>query len=263
MNPGGVSEPRASGRFGQRRMSHLRLAVAGRSIYSRGISQKHAKRVYRKPGIARFNEMAFRPRRVRPANDQGGSRVSRGGDPPATGLEGQKHATGPCFLARLSAGRAHAHRTACCDRDHRNTDCPAHYRPCRWSARRHEGLLATIISSRSDWPWRPMKLAHAAYPFGVGGGGPPSFLPRWSPHSQLLAFLEQDAVYNSLNFSGLPWAHNDTFGTENLTGVLTSIAVFLCPSDVGYIADRDGNACNNYRATARDQAHQSGRRSGE
>ncbi len=91
---------------------------------------------------------------------------------------------------------------------------------------------------------------HAAYPFGVGGGAPPSYLPRWSAHSQLLAFLEQAAVYNSLNFSGLPWAHNDTFGTENETGVLTRISVFLCPSDVGFIADRDGNACNNYRACA-------------
>ena len=33
---------------------------------------------------------------------------------------------------------------------------------------------------------------HSAYPFGVGGGAPPSYLPRWSAHSQLLAFLEQN-----------------------------------------------------------------------
>jgi prepilin-type processing-associated H-X9-DG protein len=59
-----------------------------------------------------------------------------------------------------------------------------------------------------------------------------------------------NSVYHSLNFSGLPWAHNASFGTENETGVLTRIAVFLCPSDVGYIADRDGTACNNYRACA-------------
>ncbi len=91
---------------------------------------------------------------------------------------------------------------------------------------------------------------HAAYPFGVGGGAPPSFLPRWSAQSQLLSFIEEPGVYNSLNFSGLPWAHNDRFGTENETGVLTRIAVFLCPSDVGTIADRDGDAVNNYRACA-------------
>lgn len=92
--------------------------------------------------------------------------------------------------------------------------------------------------------------AHMAFPFGVGGGAPPSYLPRWSAHSQLLAFLEQNAVFNTLNFSGLPWAHNNQFGTENETAVLTRIAIFLCPSDVGFIADRDGMACNNYRGCA-------------
>jgi prepilin-type N-terminal cleavage/methylation domain-containing protein/prepilin-type processing-associated H-X9-DG protein len=91
---------------------------------------------------------------------------------------------------------------------------------------------------------------HMAFPFGVGGGAPPSYLPRWSAQSQLLSFIEQNAVFNALNFSGLPWAHNDRFGTENETAVLTRINVFLCPSDVGFIADRDGMACNNYRACA-------------
>jgi prepilin-type N-terminal cleavage/methylation domain-containing protein/prepilin-type processing-associated H-X9-DG protein len=91
---------------------------------------------------------------------------------------------------------------------------------------------------------------HQAYPFGVGGGAPPSYLPRWSAQSQLLAFLDQNAVYNSLNFSGLPWAHNDQYGIKNDTAVLTQIAIFLCPSDVGSIVDRDGMACNNYRACA-------------
>jgi prepilin-type N-terminal cleavage/methylation domain-containing protein/prepilin-type processing-associated H-X9-DG protein len=94
------------------------------------------------------------------------------------------------------------------------------------------------------------ETTHSAYPFGVGGGAPPSFLPRWSAHSQLLTFLEQNAVYHSLNFSGLPWAHNDRYGTENETAVLTRITVFLCPSDVDFIADRDGMACNHYRACA-------------
>ncbi len=34
----------------------------------------------------------------------------------------------------------------------------------------------------------------------------------------------------------------------NSTGLLTGLAVFLCPSDIGTIADRDGNSSNNYRA---------------
>jgi prepilin-type N-terminal cleavage/methylation domain-containing protein/prepilin-type processing-associated H-X9-DG protein len=91
---------------------------------------------------------------------------------------------------------------------------------------------------------------HRAYPYGVGGGSPPGFLPRWSAHSQLLPFIEQRVVFDSLNFSGLPWAHHPIYGAPNSTGLLTRLAVFLCPSDIGTIADRDGNSCNNYRACA-------------
>ena len=90
---------------------------------------------------------------------------------------------------------------------------------------------------------------HGVYPFGDGGGTPPSFLPRWSAHSQLLPFLEQRDVYNALNFSGLPWAHHPIYGAPNATGLLTELSVFLCPSDVGYIADQDGTSCNNYRGS--------------
>jgi prepilin-type N-terminal cleavage/methylation domain-containing protein/prepilin-type processing-associated H-X9-DG protein len=91
---------------------------------------------------------------------------------------------------------------------------------------------------------------HAVYPFGDGGGAPAGFLPRWSPHSQLLPYLEQRSVYNALNFSGLPWAHHPLYGAPNATGLLTQLAVFLCPSDVGTIADKDGTSCNNYRGCA-------------
>jgi prepilin-type processing-associated H-X9-DG protein len=66
----------------------------------------------------------------------------------------------------------------------------------------------------------------------------------------ILAFLEQNSIYNALNFTCLPWAHNLDFGTQNSTAVLTRITVFLCPSDIGFIADQNGNACNNYRACA-------------
>ena len=59
---------------------------------------------------------------------------------------------------------------------------------------------------------------HGVYPFGDGGGTPPSFLPRWSAHSQLLPFLEQRDVYNALNFSGLPWAHHPIYGVPNRRG---------------------------------------------
>jgi prepilin-type N-terminal cleavage/methylation domain-containing protein len=91
---------------------------------------------------------------------------------------------------------------------------------------------------------------HAIYPFGVGGGGPPYFLPRWSAQSQLLPHLDQGSLFNALNFGGLPWAHHPVFGISNQTALATQVETFLCPSDLGRIADRDGTACNNYRACA-------------
>jgi prepilin-type N-terminal cleavage/methylation domain-containing protein/prepilin-type processing-associated H-X9-DG protein len=94
------------------------------------------------------------------------------------------------------------------------------------------------------------EAVHSVYPFGDGGGAPAGFLPRWSAHSQLLPYLEQRTVYSALNFSGLPWAHHPLYGAPNATGLLTQVAVFLCPSDVGFIVDQDGTSCNNYRACA-------------
>jgi prepilin-type N-terminal cleavage/methylation domain-containing protein/prepilin-type processing-associated H-X9-DG protein len=96
-----------------------------------------------------------------------------------------------------------------------------------------------------------------AYPFGVGGGGlvvGQGAVPRWSSQSQLLLYLEQAALFNSINFSGVPWLNYLPPGSSpNLTAVKTSVAGFLCPSDSDDIGDEDtpeGTAHNNYRANA-------------
>jgi prepilin-type N-terminal cleavage/methylation domain-containing protein/prepilin-type processing-associated H-X9-DG protein len=89
-----------------------------------------------------------------------------------------------------------------------------------------------------------------AYPFGVGGGGPPEFVPRWSAHSQLLPYLEQRALFDALNFDGVPWEHHPDYGTPNETALATRVAAFVCPADAGEIGDLHGIACNNYRASA-------------
>jgi prepilin-type N-terminal cleavage/methylation domain-containing protein/prepilin-type processing-associated H-X9-DG protein len=89
-----------------------------------------------------------------------------------------------------------------------------------------------------------------AYPFGVGGGGPVDRIPRWSAHSQLLLHLEQQALFNQLNFAFLPWAHDPVFPLQNKTAISTKVAVFLCPSDVDQIAEKHGLAHNNYRGCA-------------
>ncbi len=87
-------------------------------------------------------------------------------------------------------------------------------------------------------------------PFGVGGGGPPGVLPRWSAQSQLLLHLEQIHLYNNLNFSCLPWTHEPTYGPPNQTALAVKVAIFLCPSDTDGIIEKTGIAHNNYRCSA-------------
>jgi prepilin-type N-terminal cleavage/methylation domain-containing protein/prepilin-type processing-associated H-X9-DG protein len=95
------------------------------------------------------------------------------------------------------------------------------------------------------------QTALGVYPFGVGGGGPPeSDEPRWSAPSQLLPFLEQRSVFDSLNFCGVPWMHDPVYSLRNATALTTRIATFLCPSDFDAIDDPFGLAPINYRANA-------------
>jgi prepilin-type N-terminal cleavage/methylation domain-containing protein/prepilin-type processing-associated H-X9-DG protein len=91
------------------------------------------------------------------------------------------------------------------------------------------------------------------YPFGVGGGGPTGQVARWSPQSQLLLYLEQAALFNSVNFSSVPWLNFVGPNAPNSTALKTVVAGFLCPSDSDDIGDEDvpeGTAHNNYRANA-------------
>jgi prepilin-type N-terminal cleavage/methylation domain-containing protein/prepilin-type processing-associated H-X9-DG protein len=98
------------------------------------------------------------------------------------------------------------------------------------------------------------EAAYTVYPFGVGGGGPPGQAPtvflRWSTQSQLLAYLEQSNVYNTLNFSGLPWLHDPVVGPMNQTALVTRVSTFLCPSDIDQILELNNLAHINYRACA-------------
>jgi prepilin-type N-terminal cleavage/methylation domain-containing protein/prepilin-type processing-associated H-X9-DG protein len=90
-----------------------------------------------------------------------------------------------------------------------------------------------------------------AYPFGVGGGGPPgNVVNRWSPHSQLLPYLEQAALFNALDFTGVPWLNDPFWGPMNQTALTTRIGGFLCPSDIDRITDPFNTAHNSYRGCA-------------
>ncbi len=88
------------------------------------------------------------------------------------------------------------------------------------------------------------------YPFGVGGGGPPGYEPRWSAQTQFLSYLDQGLVFNSLNFSGVPWMVDPVYSPMNRTALTTSISTYLCPSDSDYPRDPQGMAPNSYRANA-------------
>jgi prepilin-type N-terminal cleavage/methylation domain-containing protein/prepilin-type processing-associated H-X9-DG protein len=103
------------------------------------------------------------------------------------------------------------------------------------------------------------QASHAVYPFGVGGGGPAGHVPRWSSQSQLLPTLEQQPLFDALNFSSFPWNIQIRPGgapydpLANQSALKTSIAVFFCPSDSDEIEDEEdpeGQAHNNYRANA-------------
>jgi prepilin-type N-terminal cleavage/methylation domain-containing protein/prepilin-type processing-associated H-X9-DG protein len=96
------------------------------------------------------------------------------------------------------------------------------------------------------------ETVHAAYPFGVGGGGPPGSTGRWSAHSQILPYYESSNLFNSLNFSGVPWVEDGIpLSKMNLTPLVTTVSTFLCPSDTPTpTADPYVLAPNNYRACA-------------
>lgn len=94
------------------------------------------------------------------------------------------------------------------------------------------------------------QTARGVFPFGVGGAGPRGWLPRWSAHSQLLPWLEHEALFHSLNFDLVPWGHDDRFSPPNRTALGTQLSVFLCPSDWDGIGEEFGLAHNNYRACA-------------
>ena len=73
----------------------------------------------------------------------------------------------------------------------------------------------------------------------------------FSPHAQLLGFLEQGSLYNAINFqlSSTQWA--------NTTGTFPKIASLLCPSDgnaggngnSGFVQNGDSSNTNSYSAS--------------
>lgn len=95
----------------------------------------------------------------------------------------------------------------------------------------------------------PMGSAQTTVPGGALGGR--NGWGNWSAQSMLLAFLEQQPVYNSINF-GIPNASEAGGGQEmNTTAVTTQISAFQCPSAPRYPGTWHGrpSAHTNYFAS--------------
>jgi prepilin-type N-terminal cleavage/methylation domain-containing protein/prepilin-type processing-associated H-X9-DG protein len=81
--------------------------------------------------------------------------------------------------------------------------------------------------------------------FPAGGGGPlfgPPFADRFSVHSRLLPYLEQDNCFKTIDFTMPPTAPVNTMTAQGHV-----ISTFLCPSDPGSPPPADW-AGNNYVA---------------
>jgi prepilin-type N-terminal cleavage/methylation domain-containing protein/prepilin-type processing-associated H-X9-DG protein len=93
------------------------------------------------------------------------------------------------------------------------------------------------------------------FPMGnIGTGGVGIGVVGWdgfSPHAEMLGYLEQSAIYNAINFS----LSGST--PANSTGIVTKIKVFLCPSDPyagsggnsSWNIDNDNANTNSYSAS--------------
>jgi prepilin-type N-terminal cleavage/methylation domain-containing protein len=85
----------------------------------------------------------------------------------------------------------------------------------------------------------------------TGGKGDTSNNSDWSPHVQIMPFLEENEVANGINANGGLYAPNPSAVRNAIRGY--KIAKFLCPSDSDRLTDASnqensvGDARNNYR----------------
>src|SRR5262245_8023291 len=105
--------------------------------------------------------------------------------------------------------------------------------------------------------------ARQTFPYGKGPDyratvpGAPVYA-RWSVHSQLLPYIEQDNLYKSIDFNfppetpGMggvtPFMPAYTPGNVNATACRTAVSIFLCPSDSASV-DPLWPGQNNYVAS--------------
>jgi prepilin-type N-terminal cleavage/methylation domain-containing protein/prepilin-type processing-associated H-X9-DG protein len=82
--------------------------------------------------------------------------------------------------------------------------------------------MQTYVSSVGTFP--PGYVSRILRPANIYVGGEDGG-PGWSAHAMILPHLEQEALYNAINFD------RGVNRPENSTVIHTSLAVFLCPTD--------------------------------
>jgi prepilin-type N-terminal cleavage/methylation domain-containing protein/prepilin-type processing-associated H-X9-DG protein len=97
--------------------------------------------------------------------------------------------------------------------------------------------------------------ARGYFPYGKSPSYPGAW-PRWSAHSQILPFVEQDNLYKKLDFTLPPYVGQDSNNgcpnptNANLAACMTSLKIFHCPSESAQetLAGSDGVTYpgNNY-----------------
>jgi prepilin-type N-terminal cleavage/methylation domain-containing protein/prepilin-type processing-associated H-X9-DG protein len=91
----------------------------------------------------------------------------------------------------------------------------------------------------------PIGQAFAQTTPGTYGGNP------WSLHAHMLSALEQQAVYNAINFYFAPATSVNVAYATNSTALATPLRIFLCPSDSLAPSTASGNLYfdNNYQGS--------------
>jgi prepilin-type processing-associated H-X9-DG protein len=86
----------------------------------------------------------------------------------------------------------------------------------------------------------------------------------WSAQAMLLSYMEQQTIYNALNFSITSIDVGNGEGLVQSTGTSTTIASFLCPSDMRYTGTQSSGGVNyqapgnNYFASVGSSMNQDG-----
>ena len=83
---------------------------------------------------------------------------------------------------------------------------------------------------------------------GTQIGGAPGYFDLWGTVAFLTPFLEQTAVYNSIDLRLTTYQLTPPYGIQAPTAVLTFVPIFLCPSDTGQ------SVCSNSYAITGDFA---------